>query len=1154
MFSPADVANLVGREVFARGQDYVQRGMVLSVAHKPGGNTIVGQVRGSSGKQYVAVIEMSAAGVTGSPRYGRCSCPVRLNCKHTVATLLAYRAKHTELPKQEATADSDDEWERTFAHLLQPTEPAPAVVKDDGSPDLTRVTPVALQIELEAGVPPRLAMTPAIMGQTGRWMRSNISWQDIRFLGYRHGSSVPPDHVEVLQTICGLAGASSSYYGPPKVIHADEIHGSALWAVLDDAQRVGLPIIGRDREQTPVLMQERPARTELAITQQKSGLAVTATVQLDDEVAGLRPADPEHTVLLGKPALGLFIWADPAPAAKTGTKKAALTAPTRESTLALARLRTAPDDTVRSLLDRKAPLVIPEEAAERFLLRVLPALRARVDAVVIDPAVKLPAAPKPSLWLQATRLPDHVTSLSWQWRYYTDPESSADAATDADSDPVWPPQHEPAFTVPLGVPVTDTMRDQQAETTILQEVAGQCPRLMDVLEADAQQRSSLFRLPEQRDAQGGFAAVELRGMDTAQFFTEELPHLRALGQTRTDLGVEVTSQGAVDLIDYRYATDVDVEVSTTELDDSRDWFGLGVTIRAGQQVVPFADVFTAIANGKTHLLLVDGLHFSLDDERFTRLKELIDEAKALQDTMGDTLRVSRYQAGLFEELEHLGLLGAQAETWRNSVAALADGGQIEPLDPPPGLNATLRPYQQEGFEWLAFLAKHQLGGVLADDMGLGKTVQGLALIEHLLGGERPAGSKRGAPFLIVAPTSVVGNWQAEAKHFTPGLTAVAITETRKRRKAPLQDAIAGADIVITSYALFRLGFEEYDDVEWSGLILDEAQFIKNHQSVAYQCARRLLAPIKVAMTGTPLENNLMELWSILSVVSPGLFPHPGRFTEYYARPIERNADADKLEQFRRRVAPFMLRRTKEAVASDLPVKQEQVLEVELNSKHRKIYDRYLQRERAKVLGLIDELNEHRFEVFRSLTLLRQASLDVSLVDSEHEDIPSSKLDVLSEMLEGILADDHSVLIFSQFTQFLGKVRDRLDAAGVEYSYLDGRTRKRTETIERFTSGETKVFLISLKAGGFGLNLTAADYCILLDPWWNPAAEAQAVDRAHRIGQVRPVNVYRMVSADTIEEKVMALKAGKSALFTSVLEGGTARTSGITAQDVRELLG
>lgn len=502
----------------------------------------------------------------------------------------------------------------------------------------------------------------------------------------------------------------------------------------------------------------------------------------------------------------------------------------------------------------------------------------------------------------------------------------------------------------------------------------------------------------------------------------------------------------------------------------------------------------------------------------------------------------------------------------------------------------MREYQQEGFEWLAFLHEHGLGGVLADDMGLGKTLQALALVQHVReaaeateaprGSDVPAASvvqdagglsaaagtsvvsvasradqaRSSAPFLVVAPTSVVGNWAAEVRRFTPGLKAVTVPETLARRRTPLSEVVAGADVVVTSYALFRLGFEEYRTQAWAGLILDEAQFVKNHQSVAYQCARRLDAPFKLALTGTPLENNLMELWSIVSVVSPGLFPTPGRFQDYYAKPIEKEGYVSRLDQLRRRIAPFMLRRTKEDVAKDLPEKQEQVVDVVLNSRHRALYDAYLQRERTKVLGLVDEFGEHRFEVFRSLTVLRQASLDVSLVDSEHEKVPSSKLEVLYEMLDDILAEGHSVLIFSQFTQFLGRVRDHLDRKDVDYSYLDGRTRRRTETIERFTSGETSVFLISLKAGGFGLNLTAADYCILLDPWWNPAAEAQAVDRAHRIGQTRNVNVYRMVSTDTIEEKVMALKASKSKLFASVLDGGAAGGAGLTATDVRELLG
>ncbi|MET0955120.1 MAG: DEAD/DEAH box helicase, partial [Cryobacterium sp.] len=250
-----------------------------------------------------------------------------------------------------------------------------------------------------------------------------------------------------------------------------------------------------------------------------------------------------------------------------------------------------------------------------------------------------------------------------------------------------------------------------------------------------------------------------------------------------------------------------------------------------------------------------------------------------------------------------------------------------------------------------------------------------------------------------------------------------------------------------------------------------------------------------------------------------------------------------------------LRRTKDQVASDLPAKQEQVLELELHPRHRRVYQMHLQRERQKVLGLLGDLNQNRFEIFRSITMLRQLSLDASLYDDKYADIPSSKLDVLMELLEDVVAEGHRTLIFSQFTGYMAKVSARLDAAGVSYSYLDGRTRNRAAAIDGFKNGDTSVFLISLKAGGFGLNLTEADYCILLDPWWNPAAEAQAVDRAHRIGQTKNVMVYRLVATDTIEEKVMALKAVKAKLFDSVMtDGATGGTGqGLTASDIRELL-
>jgi SNF2 family DNA or RNA helicase len=359
--------------------------------------------------------------------------------------------------------------------------------------------------------------------------------------------------------------------------------------------------------------------------------------------------------------------------------------------------------------------------------------------------------------------------------------------------------------------------------------------------------------------------------------------------------------------------------------------------------------------------------------------------------------------------------------------------------------------------------------------------------------------------------------------------------------------------VITSYSLFRLEYEEYAAVAWAGLFLDEAQFAKNRRSLTYQRAKLLPVPFKVAMTGTPIENNLMELWSLLSITAPGLFPSPERFAEYYRKPIERHGDAERLDQLRRRVRPLMLRRTKEQVAGDLPDKQEQILELDLNPRHRRIYQTHLQRERQKVLGLLGDLTKNRFAIFTSLTLLRQASLDVSLIDAKYDGVPSTKLDALMEMLEDIVEDGHRVLVFSQFTRFLGLARDRIRAEGIDYCYLDGRTRKREAVIDEFRSGEAPVFLISLKAGGFGLNLTEADYCILLDPWWNPATEAQAVDRVHRIGQTRKVMVYRLVAKDTLEEKVMALKAKKSALFADVMDAGGFESGALTAEDIAGLL-
>lgn len=302
-----------------------------------------------------------------------------------------------------------------------------------------------------------------------------------------------------------------------------------------------------------------------------------------------------------------------------------------------------------------------------------------------------------------------------------------------------------------------------------------------------------------------------------------------------------------------------------------------------------------------------------------------------------------------------------------------------------------------------------------------------------------------------------------------------------------------------------------------------------------------------------MENNLMELWSLLSITAPGLFPHPTKFQDYYRKPIESGSHPELLAQLRQRIKPLMLRRTKEQVATDLPEKQEQVLEVELTPKHRAVYDRQLQRERQKILGLVDDLDSNRFTILRSLTLLRQMSLDPALVDDAHGTVGSAKIDALLEQLDDVIAGGHRALVFSQFTGFFDRVRTRLDAAGIDYLYLDGKTRKRGKVLEDFKSGVAPVFLISLKAGGFGLNLVEADYCFLLDPWWNPATEAQAVDRTHRIGQTRNVMVYRLIARDTIEAKVRALQLRKAELFSSVVDDGEMFSSALTADDIRALL-
>lgn len=630
------------------------------------------------------------------------------------------------------------------------------------------------------------------------------------------------------------------------------------------------------------------------------------------------------------------------------------------------------------------------------------------------------------------------------------------------------------------------------------------------------------------------AATSVRDGDALALALHDLPHLRTLAD------IDVVEDERPDFRESTTAPQIAFALAD-EQPDHTDWLDLEVQVSIDGELVPLPDVLAALTRKDEFLVLPSGLYVAVDRPEFDRLQEVVALAAQLREGEPGRVSVGATDLSVWAELAELGVVDAQAATWVERATALRDLADI-PQPAPVGLVTELRAYQLEGFWWLAFLHQHGLGGILADDMGLGKTLQVLALVQHAVAGGASD------PFLVVAPTSVVTAWRQQATTHAPGLRVGVVG----RRTHDVAAIARDHDVVVTTYALLRLEREQFAPLHWGGLVLDEAQQVKNHQSKAYAAVRALDADFRLAVTGTPFENRLMELWSLLSITAPGLYPAPRRFRDVVVGPVEKDGDAAALDRFRRRIRPFMLRRTKELVAAELPPKQEQVLEIELAPRHRKIYDTHLAKERQKILGLVEEFDRNRVAIFSALTKLRQLALDPALVDPEHDRVGSAKLDLLADQLAEVTAEGHQALVFSTFTTFLRRVRDRLTAEGIATVYLDGSTRDREAVIEAFRRGEAPVFLISLKAGGVGLTLTEADYVYVLDPWWNPAAEAQAVDRAHRIGQDKHVNVYRLVATDTIEEKVMALKARKAELFAKVMDGGGAASTGITAEDIRGL--
>ena len=1173
------IISRVGHRAFERGLDYARKGRVRGIGVAGDGDIISAQSKGSGAHTYqTMVFRKQGARSAAASWAGTCSCPVGSDCKHTAALLITARTLAQAEPDVAAPSGGPAPWESRLADLLQ-VERAPRrrmaleIIDDPG--DMW-------------GTPAGLSMLPLIEGKRG-WNRQGAAWTQIVSGGL--DDDVDPTVMGVLRELAGMAGGYGFYYADDRLsLTTAPAH---VWDVLRRGVAAGLTLTTAQRHGMPVYLSEG-LRGGVHLTREDDGdIAITPALEIDDveelrrlQVPGLHLSF--SLIPIGDPVHGYYTWM-----------------PGRE--LLLMPLEPRPTEALSRVLQGDGEAItIPAGDVERFETEHLEALTRALPVLSADTSIRMP---RPTTLRAALAVhvdtAEHHLSTEWSIRYVGEDGEvrSSHALPDL------------AAAAEGRIEDGTAGRDIDGETRLAREVLN---RLLPL----AGRHPALWQ------------PLDLRGMDTARFMTETLPVLRELEA----FDIEVDD----DVPDYREAEAAPVITTSVSDDEDRpDWFSLSVRVHVGEEEIPLALLMAAVAGGEPEVLLESGTWVSIDRPEIEALARLMEEGRELADPQAQgELRVSALHAGYYEVLESLGVIERATARWKERVGRLLEraraaeaaaepsGGRPVGGDDaggvgeragegageaavPAGMRATLRPYQLEGYRWLDFLRQAGLGGVLADDMGLGKTVQVLAAVQRLIEqreeaqGSEPAdagdpGEPEGTgPVLVIAPTSVVGSWVEQAERFCPGLRVRAVRRTAAKREETLAQIVEGCDVVVTSYTIARLCEEEFIAQDWAWVVCDEAQFVKNHTSATYKAVRRLRSPSTIAITGTPLENSLMDLWALMSIAAPGLLPDPERFGQVYRKPIDRG-DAEALGRLRRRMRPFLLRRTKEQVAADLPAKTEQVLTVELGAKHRKAYDQRLARERQRILGLLEEdTAQSRFIALKALTTLRQMALDPALVDGEdgmepeaaesagggetgeageaaggtggsgrktargkaakgkaagaaatgrrgpgRRPSPSAKVEVLVEYLGPILSEGHRALVFSQFTRYLSGVREHLEATGVRTAYMDGSTPDRQKVIDAFRAGEADVFLISLKAGGFGLTLTEADYVFLLDPWWNPQAEEQAIDRTHRIGQDKPVMVYRLVSADTIEEKVMALKEKKAELFARVVEGaGEAEAGG-----------
>lgn len=1108
-----DIRRAVSHAALDKATRYQRRRQAMITSMAEDGTSIEGRVRGSGAMPYTVRIALAPAADGSVAIRGSCTCPVGYNCKHVAALLIesmarpgsAGRVAVTQAPTQPLPVTLPHEAESWLASLDREM----ALSKDVYPPTIQQ----RLMYVLDAGADRSGRMVVTLELASVRLRKDGtFSERASRFAIHTANSTTPPkyllgsdmailDRIDLLPSLYGF-GTGARF----------ALSGEAGPEILERILRTG-----RCRWQSatgPLMSQGGPRQARIGWTLSENGTVVPS---IGIEGGGIAvPSWP--------------LWYVDPEAHSCGVLETDF-----------------PARVVVALL--RAPPVEP---------RHVPILREKLAARLGEHSDLLPDEPTP-----AERVPGPpVPVLQLKRRPITEPERW-----------YWPGRGRQdrqiaqlAFAYGPFLLAADERREEpfiargERLYAIERERAAEFDFHNRLLRDDTglilrRSRSGGYLPP---DAREDLVLAEDDDLAWARFIAEVVPQLRSEGwRVEVEAGFGPTLAEASD--------DLAAKVSEGS---GMDWFefDVGVTVD-GERVNLLPQLVTLLRQGESSgsggprrdgetlfVPLPDGRLLPVAYAKVKPILQAIEELFRIELAEGEPLALGRARASELAAAE--ASLSEAGVAWSGGEALLALGRRLRESGPiavypaPEGFSANLRPYQSQGYSWLRFLGEAGLGGVLADDMGLGKTVQALA---HILA-EKVQGRAE-APSLVVAPTSLMANWRLEAERFAPRLKV--LTLHGPDRKARF-DAIAVHDLVLTTFALLPRDREVLTSRPWHAVIVDEAQNVKNPQTSAARVLRQLQAKQRICLTGTPIENHLGELWALMDFLNPGLLGDVRQFSRSFRAPIEKKGDHARREALAHRVRPFLLRRTKAQVAAELPAKTEIIEHIEMEPGQSAIYEAVRLAMHDKVREAIAEkgLQRSRIIILDALLKLRQVCCDprlVKLPSVKKTSAASAKLHRLMEMLEELIEEGRRVLLFSQFTSMLALIEERLAAANIGFVKITGQVRDRATAVKRFQAGDVPLFLISLKAGGTGLNLTAADTVILYDPWWNPAVEAQAIDRSHRIGQDKPVFVHRLVTLGTIEEKMLELQRRKGALAAGLLDPEAAGPLDITVDDVERLL-